>query len=146
MSLIINLFVGGIYQIQKLGQITITNANTNANTTTDTIINTDKKKEIYQNQILLEMIKIISINTILTGLVELIFNSSKSSVKTFFLIILLNFILFYIYSCLIKINISDSEKLYYDEKIEIFNCVMTQPIKLSKSLSHFLMKLSNANN
>lgn len=132
LSLITNLFVGLIYLIKRLGEIK----------QSDT-------KELYQNEIPLDMIKSICTITILTGLIELIFNTSlsESSVKTFLLIILTNLILFYIYWCQIKINILNSEEFYYYyANTNIFNCVMSQQIKLTKYVIEFVKKQFAQNN
>jgi len=63
---------------------------------------------------------------------ELIFDTRlpKSNMKTFVLIILTNLILFYTYWYKMMSNILDSEESYYYGKIDVFNCVLSQPIKI----------------
>lgn len=125
LSSITNLFVGIIYMIKRLSEVKQTDA-----------------KELYQYEIPLGMIKNISTNTIFTGFIELIFNtsSSDSTIKTFLLIILTNLILFYVYWYQIKINIMESNELYQSANIDIFNCVMTQPIKFTKFINELMKK------
>ena len=130
LSMETNLIVGIIYLIKRLGEIKQTDA-----------------KELYQNKIPFEMIKTIIANTIFSGLIELVFNTSmsESSVKTFILIILTNFILFYIYWYQIKITILDSEELYYYGDINLFTNLLVQPIKMSKIVKNFFIELFTQN-
>jgi F0F1-type ATP synthase assembly protein I len=128
LSLLSNLLVGIIYLIKRLGEI-----------------KQNDSKELYQNIIPLDMIKINLTNTIFTGIIELIFNSSSSEsigpIKTFILIIFINLILFYIYWYQIKTIILDTEEsYYYYANINIFNAVLVSPIKITKYISEFLSK------
>ena len=124
LSMLSNLVVGGLYIIKKLGEIK----------------HSDSKK-LYKEQIPLDMIKIITISTLVTGLFELILNiglSDFSMVKIFILTIITNLILFYIYWCQIKLNIYDSEESYSNNNIDLFNCVLNQPIKITKYIKKII--------
>jgi hypothetical protein len=127
LSLLSNLLFGIIYLIKRLGEI-----------------KQNDNKELYQNTIPLDMIKINLTNTIFTGIIELIYNTSSSEsigpIKTFILIIFINLILFYIYWYQIKTIILDTEESYYYSNINIFNAGLVSPIKITKYISDFLSK------
>ena len=122
---VINLFIGMIYLVEKINNVK----------TTD-------QKELYQTTIPFDMVKIISANTILIGLIELIYNES---IRVVLLITLTNFILFYIYWCQIKTIIQISEEYYYYGNIDIFHCIFDKVITLCKAIKEKISSIIQIN-